>query len=279
MENLKVTLKRFFSNKNTVSIICGVLAILVLYIGYNIRIKSLTDPISVPYALNTINPGEQITSGDVGTTNVPKSMIKGSVITTASSVIGKYANADSVIPQGSLFYSRSVVSKESLPGVQAYDYPEGHVLVNLDVNMSTTYGNLVYPGNYIDIYLKAVNKIDEENITSDTKDMIMVGKLIENVKVLAVVDANGDNVFSNLEQKGSPAMVLFAVPEEYHILLRKAMYLRTYEATLIPVPTKESLKTEPGEVAISSENLKNFINKVTVWDDSYQLEDTPLVTE
>ena len=121
MENLKVTLKRFFSNKNTVTIICGILAILVLYIGYNIRIKSLTDPIAIPYALNTIDPGTQITSSDVGVVNVPKSMIKGSVITSASAVIGKYAQRDSVIPQGSLFYSRSVVDKDSLPGVEAYD--------------------------------------------------------------------------------------------------------------------------------------------------------------
>ena len=274
-----MTLKRFFSNKNTVTIMCGILAILVLYVAYNARIKSLTDPIAIPYAINTINPGTQITSADVGVVNVPKSMIRGSVLTSASAVIGKYVQKDSIIPQGSLFYTRCVVDKASLPGVDAYDYPDGHVLVNMDVTMSTTYGNLVYPENYIDIYLKAVNKIDEENITSETKDMIMVGKLIENVKVLAVVDANGDNVFQNLDQKGTPAMVIFAVPEEYHILLRKAMYLRTYEATLIPVPTKESLKSEPGEVKVSSENLRNFINEVTVWDDSYDTNDTPLVTE
>lgn len=279
MENLKVTLKRFFTNKNTVTIMCGVLAILVLYFFYNARIKSLTDPIAVPYAINTIDPGTQITSADVGVVNVPKSMIRGSIYTSASNVIGKYVQKDSIVPQGSLFYTRCVVDKSSLPGVDSYDYPEGYVLVNMDVNMNTTYGNLVYPENYIDIYLKAVNKIDEENITSDTKDMIMVGKLIENVKVLAVVDANGDNVFENLDQKGTPAMIIFAVPEEYHILLRKAMYLRTYEATLIPVPTKESLKSEPGEVRVSSEKLKNFINEVTVWDDSYDLNDTPLVTE
>lgn len=279
MENLKVTLKRFFTNKNTVTIMCGILAILVLYIAYNARIKSLTDPIAVPYALNTIDPGTQITSADVGVVNVPKSMIRGSVLTSASAVIGKYAQRDTIIPQGSLFYTRAVVDRASLPGVDAYDYPDGYVLVNMDVNMNTTYGNLVYPENYIDIYLKAVNKIDEENITSDTKDMIMVGKLIENVKVLAVVDSNGDNVFENLDQKGTPAMIIFAVPEEYHILLRKAMYLRTYEATLIPVPTKESLKSEPGEVKVSSENLKNFINEVTVWDDSYDTNDAPLVTE
>lgn len=279
MENLKVTLKRFFTNKNTVTIMCGLLAILILYAFYNARIKKLTAPIAVPYAINTIDPGTQITSADVGVVNVPKAMIKGSVYIKAEDVFGKYAQMDTIIPQGSLFYKRAVVDKASLPGVDAYDYPDGYVLVNMDVNMSTTYGNLIYPENYIDIYLKAVNKIDEENITSDTKDMIMVGKLIENVKVLAVVDSNGDDVFQNLDQKGTPAMVIFAVPEEYHILLRKAMYLRTYEATLIPVPTKESLKSEPGEVKVSSENLKNFINEVTVWDDSYDTNDTPLVTE
>lgn len=279
MENLKVTLKRFFSNKNTVTILCGVLAILVLYFAYNTRIKRLTDPIALPYAINTLSPGVQITSADVGIVNVPKSMVKGSVLTAASNVIGKYVQKDSIIPKGSLFYTRCVVEKGSLPGVDSYDYQEGYVLVNMDVNMNTTYGNLVYPDNYIDIYLKAVNKIDEENITADTKDMIMVGKLIENVKVLAVLDANGENVFKNLEQKSSPSMIIFAVPEEYHILLRKAMYLRTYEATLIPVPTKESLKSEPGEVRVSSEKLKDFINKVTVWDDSYETDDTPLVTQ
>lgn len=279
MENLKVTLKRIISNKNTVTIICGVLAIIVLYTAYNMRIKSLTDPVIVPYAINTLSPGQLINSKDVGTISVPKSMIRGNIYGNASQVIGKYVQADSVVPAGSLFYTRSVVDASSLPGVEAYDYPEGNVLVNMEVNTSTTYGNLIYPNKYIDIYLKAVNKIDEENMTKDTKDMIMVGKLIENVKVLAVLDASGNNVFSNLEQKGTPAMIIFAVPEEYHILLRKAMYLRTYEATLIPVPTKESLKNEPGEVSISSEKLRKFINDVTIWDDSFIEQDTPLVTE
>jgi len=63
-------------------------------------------------------------------------------------------------------------------------------------------------------------------------------------------------------------MIIFAVPEEYHILLRKASFLRAYDTSLIPVPTDESLKEEPGEVKISSEDLKNFINSVTVWTDT-----------
>lgn len=266
--NFSITVKKFLTNKNTVTFIGVAVAIVVLYAGYNYRIKKAINPITVPYATKTINPKTKITSDMIGSIEVPPAMLKGNAITDVSKIVGKYVRADTIIPQGSLFYGSIVVSKSDLPDSIIYDYPEGYVLVNMSVNTTTTYGNKVYPGNYIDIYLKAVNKIDEDNMTSDTKDKIMVGKLLENIKVIDVVDANGDSVFENLEDIKVPSQIIFAVPEEYHILLRKAMYLRTYEVTLIPVPTAESLKENPGEVAISSEALKEFINKVTVWDAS-----------
>ncbi len=266
--NFSITVKKFLTNKNTVTFIGVAVAIVVLYAGYNYRIKKAINPITVPYATKAINPKTKITSDMIGSIEVPPAMLKGNAITDVSKIVGKYVRADTIIPQGSLFYGSIVVSKSDLPDSIIYDYPEGYVLVNMSVNTTTTYGNKVYPGNYIDIYLKAVNKIDEDNMTSDTKDKIMVGKLLENVKVIDVVDANGDSVFENLEDIKVPSQIIFAVPEEYHILLRKAMYLRTYEVTLIPVPTAESLKENPGEVAISSEALKEFINKVTVWDAS-----------
>lgn len=276
--NMSITIKRFFTNKNTVTIVGVLAAIVVLYIGYNYRVKSAINPITVPYATKTIDPKTKITSDMIGSIEVPPAMLKGNAITDVSKIIGKYVRADTIIPQGSLFYGNVVVSKSDLPDSIIYDYPEGYVLVNMSVTTATTYGNKIYPNNYIDIYVKAVNKIDEENMTSDTKDKIMVGKLLENVKVIDVVDANGDSVFENLEDVKTPSQIIFAVPEEYHILLRKAMYLRTYEVTLIPVPTAESLKENPGEVAISNESLKDFINKVTIWDASITENDDGTIT-
>lgn len=264
--NFAMTIKKFLTNKNTVTIVGVLLAVVILYVGYNYRIKAAINPITVPYAKQTIAPRTKITSDMIGSIQVPPAMLKGKAITEVSKIVGKYVRADSIIPEGSLFYGDIVVSASDLPDSIIYDYQEGHVLVNMAVNTENTYGNKVFPGNYIDIYLKAVNKIDEENITSSTEDKIMVGKLLENVKVIDVVDSNGDSVFENMEDVKTPAQIIFAVPEEYHILLRKAMYLRTYEVTLIPVPTAESLKENPGEVAISNTALKDFINKVTVWD-------------
>ena len=264
--NFSMTIKKFLTNKNTVTLVGVLLAIVILYVGYNYRVKSAINPIRVPYAKQTINPKTKITSDMIGSIEVPPSMLKGKAITDVSKIVGKYVSADTIIPEGSLFYSAAVKSASEMPDSIIYNYPDGWVLVNMSVNTTNTYGNKIFPGNYIDIYVKAVNKIDEDNMTSETKDKIMVGKLLENVKVIDVVDANGDSVFENLEDIKTPSQIIFAVPEEYHILLRKAMYLRTYEVTLIPVPTAESLKENPGEVTISNEALKNFINKVTVWD-------------
>ena len=96
----------------------------------------------------------------------------------------------------------------------------------------------------------------------------MLGKLLQNVKVIAVKDSEGNPVFANLDEKRQPAMIIFALPEEYYILLKKAEYLRSYDSTLIPVPTNESLKEKQGKISVSSNDLKNWINNVTVWTDN-----------
>ena len=262
MNNLFVGIKKFLTNKNTVTVVGVIIAIIVLYVGYNMRINQAITPVTVPYALEEINPRTQITEDMIGTMEIPNSMVNDNIITNSADIIDMYSNGDSVIPEGSLFYRRSVVSREQLPDSIILDYPKGYVLYNLDVDMASTYSNSIYPGNYIDIYLKVQNAENAEG-TIVTDDRIMVGKLLSNVKVIAVFDSSGNNVFANLEEKTVPAQIIFAIPEEYHILLRKASFLRAYESEIIPVPTAESLEDEPGDVELSSEDLRNFINNVT----------------
>ena len=83
--------------------------------------------------------------------------------------------------------------------------------------------------------------------------------------MLAVRDSNGKAVFQNIDEGRVPAMVIFAVPEEYYLLLKKAEFMRTFETSLIVVPTNESLKDEPGALEISSDTLKNWINTNTAY--------------
>ena len=203
----------------------------------------------------------------ISTRQVPPSMLEGDVITNMGEIIDKYSAADVVIPEGSLFYKRAVVEKEQLPANIILQYPKGYVLYNLSVTTESTYGNSVYPGNYIDIYLKAVNKLTDDQIAQGASgaDRIMLGKLLSNIEVLAVKASDGSPVFQNIDEGKSPAMVVFAVPEEYYILLKKAEFMRSFDTTLILVPTNESLKDEPADLEVSSEDLVNWINTNTVW--------------
>ena len=268
MGSLTNGLKKFLQNKNTVTIVGVILAIFVLYFAYTMRIKKAINPIVVPYAVEQINAGTQITESMIDSRSVPPSMLVGEVITNKGEIVDKYAAADTVIPEGSLFYRRAVVEKEQLPANIILDYPKGYVLYNLNVDTNSTYGNSVYPGNFIDIYLKAVNKIDENDkqaLLSDDADKIMYAKLISNIEILAVKDSSGRPVFQNIDEGRVPSMIIFAVPEEYYILLKKASYMRSYETTIDLVPTNESLKDEPDSLQISSEQLKEWINTHTAW--------------
>jgi Flp pilus assembly protein CpaB len=268
MGNLGTGLKKFLQNKNTVTVLGVVLAIVILYVAYNMRVKSAINPINVPYALQQIAPGTQITSDMVGTRAVPPSMLEGDVIRNQGDVIDKYSNEDTLIPKGSLFYTRQVVEKEQLNANIILEYPKGYVLYNLSVNSQSTYGNSIYPGNYIDIYLKAVNKYAEGVNVGEDADKVMLGKLLANIKVLAVKDSSGAAVFSNKDEQRAPAMVVFALPEEYYLLLKKAEFMRTFDTTLIPVPTNESLKDEPGELQLSSDTLKGWIEERTAYNET-----------
>ena len=268
MGNLVTNFKKFLQNKNTVTVVGVVVAIIILYFAYTMRINSAIHPINVPYAAEQIKAGTQITESMISTKQVPPSMLDGDVILNVGEIIDKYSAADTVIPKGSLFYKRTVVEKEQLPGNIILDYPKNYVLYNLPVTTSSTYGNSVFPGNYVDIWLKAMVKMnDEESSTNREADRVMYGKLISNVKVLAVKDSSGQAVFQNMDENRTPAMIVFALPQEYYVLLSKASYMRTYSTEINLVPTNEGNKDEPGDVTISSEDLKEWINKNTAWTD------------
>lgn len=267
MGNLIAGFKKIIVNKNTVTILGVILSLGILLFCYRMRINASIKPIKVPYAKTQIVSGIQITEDMVGITEVPPSMLEGDVLYDRASVIDKYSNADTTIPEGSLFYKRTVVEKDDLPANVILDYPSGYVLYNLPVTTESSYGNSIYPGNYIDIYLKVETLLEGDQAPS-RDDKVMLGKLLSNVKIIAVRDQDGLPVFENPDETRTPAMVIFALPEEYYILLKKAEYLRTYDSKLLPVPTNESMKAEPGELEATSEALKEWINRVTIWTEN-----------
>lgn len=254
MNNLKASMRKFLGNKNTVTILGVIICLIILYFGYNYRINSQVELVQVPYAKETIQPRTYITEDMIGYMNVPKSFLVGKYYTNGRNIVGKYSNYNTIIAKGSIFYNDLVISKEDLPDSAFQNVPEGYTLINYPVTISSTYANSMAPGSYINIYYKSLNDDGE----------VMFGKFISNIEVLDIKDSSGRHVFENSEETRTPAYMLFAVPEETHLLLRKALYLNEYDVELLLIPNTATL-TENDKVTVSSLQIEEFINSKTAF--------------
>ena len=253
MNNIIISVKRFFKNKNTVTILGVLVIITLLYFGYTSTINSATKPMQIPVARQTIQPRTEITADMLTVIDVPSIAVTSNVITSRSAILGRYTNVNSVIPAGSMFYKETITTKENLPDSAFVEVKEGEAVYNFPVDLESTYGNSIFPGNNIDIYMKAENEAGQ----------VMVGRLLENVSVLAVKDNRGRHVFENTDEERTPAYLIFGVREDIYILLKKASYMRSYSVELFPVIHGGTVNVE-GATEVSTQYLKDFITAHTV---------------
>lgn len=251
MNSVLIGVKRFFKNKNTVTIFAVILCLVIIYWAYWWRINKATEPRMVPYATRTLEPRTLITADMVGTRKVPGKTITANVITESSLIIGKYVSNDAEIPADSMFYNDTLKTWDELPSSLYEDIPDGNTIVALPVTIETTYGNSIFTGNYIDLYFSGY----------DDDGKLLIGKFIESIKVLAVTDSNYNNIFEKSTNVEKPKYLIFSVPEDMHLLLRKALYTN---GTLIPVPRNADYSNNPKETRISSTYLKELILSRTV---------------
>ncbi len=265
MNNLIITLKRFFQNKNTVTILGVIVIIGILYFGYNSQIEKQVRPVrNIPVANQDIQPRTLITEEMITYVDIAPIVLQGNVITESNFVVGMYTNYNTVVPKGSMFYTNVLVKKEELPDAAFEKIKEGEVVVKMDVDINTTYGNSIFPGNKIDIYMKA----------ETLEGQLMVGKLFENVEVIAVKDSNGNHVFENTTDTRTPSTLIFGLIPEYNILFLKAKYLSVRSVELFPVPHGGAV-VQPGATQVSSQNLKEFINAHSTPNDELIETETP----
>ena len=138
-------------------------------------------------------------------------------------------------------------------------------MINYPVTIASTYANSMAPGSHINIYYKSLNDDGE----------VMFGKFISNIEVLDVKDSSGRHVFENSDEARTPAYMLFAVPEETHLLLRKALYLTDYDVELLLIPNTATL-SEDQKVTVSSLQIEEFINSKTAF---VSVDDLPQVSD
>jgi hypothetical protein len=253
MNNFMVSARRIITNKNTVTIVGVIVILAILYMGYNSTINNAVNPVKVPVAANLIGPQTEITVEDVKWIEVPSISKPSNVILQESQIVGKYTDINATIPEGSMFYADVLVEKDDLPGTWltklkadvngVIDTP-----AYINVNVVSTYGNSIQPDDYIDLYMKA----------QDESKLIMYGKLLENVQILAVKDSSGEDVFSGSDSDATPSYLYFGLSEELYVLYTKALYLEREGVELVVVP-HGGVVPVTGDVLVSSEYLKDYI--------------------
>lgn len=253
MSNILVSLKKFFTNKNTVTVLGVIIILALLYWGYNTTITNETKPMRIPVATQTIQPRTLITDDMITYISVPGAAVSSNVKRTANSIVGMYTDVNTVIPAGSMFYSDVLITKEELPDSAFTAVKDGERPYAMAVTTANTYGNSIFPGNVIDVFMKA----------TDENGQIMVGRLLAQVEVLAVKDAQGNNVFEDRSESRTPATLLFGVPQDVYVLLKKAEYLKSFGVELFPVPYGGTAPIV-GDLTVDREELVEFIDANTV---------------
>lgn len=250
MGNLLVPFKKFLSNKNTITILGVLLGVVVLYLGYNWRVTKSVQPVKVPLATSTMIAGTKITEQNIGYTQVPKDMISGmgNLVTDIRRISGMLVSYDSKIPQNGFFFSENLITEEEMPDSVFSNIPDGYTIYAMKVNNDDTYGNSIFPDDSIDLYLSSKMEDDE--------DKLLYGRLLKSIRVLAVKDKDGRNVFADKDNPSEASILLFAVPENLFLLLKKAEKLGI---DIEPIPRNESYSINAAATELTSDELQSFI--------------------
>ena len=245
---MKGNIKSFLLSKNTVTLLITIIAIVVIYFIYDNKVKQAVVLVNVPIAKVTINTREQITSDVIYYVKMPRNVVNDfeNIELNANNIIGKLVNYRSTIEKNSFFFSEQLTTKEEINDPSIANIPDGDTVFTLPVNLATTLGNSIYPGNYIDLYLAGTY--------DDGK--VLYGKFVESIQVLDVKDSNGQHVFESTTENRIPSNLLFAVPDELHQLLEKTKLYST-NVTIVPVLRNKSYVG--GETKIASTFLESWI--------------------
>lgn len=259
VDALKTNVKRFFSNPNTLTFLLVIGLIVVVYFVYSYMVSRAVQPVTLPYATEKIGAKTEITSDMVGTVKLSGNFVTSSgqgLIQSKMLIVGKYVGEGYQIPENSFFYTETLIDEKTADKTTVSDAPDGYTVFDLDVNFHSTYGCSIMPGNYIDLFFKAV----------DDDGLLMYDLFIESMKVTKVVDKDGNDVFaSTADAEPKPAKLYFIVPSEYHSLLRKATLIPTNNIEIIPVPRNAGYSENPKETSIVNEEIENFILSKSVY--------------
>lgn len=238
MQSTIVKIQRFISNRTTVAILCLVAGFAVLWIGYNSRVRSKINPVTVPSARVMLPARHIITAEDIEYIQVNSDVFAeaDNLIEDVTEIVGKEVTYGNNISAHSLFYKEDITEPSYSPDHVLSDIQDGYTVFSLTVNLLSTYGGQIKRGNYIDLYFQG---------TDSNTNKIIYGNLVQSIRVLDVRDGEGVSLENSKE--GEPSELLFAVPDNLFALLVRAQQF----GELVPIPHNNNYTTNPGATRVA----------------------------
>lgn len=260
VDEIKTHLKRFISNPNTLTFLLVIALIVVVYFIYNGMVNRAISPATIPYSTQVIKEKTKIINDMIGSVRISGTFITSSgegLLQSRGQIIDKWVAEGYQIPIHSFFYNDAITNVSPSEANDFSDIPDDYTIYRLPVTFHSTYGCSIMPGNYIDIYFKAV----------DDTNKIIYEQFIKSIQVLKVVDKEGYNVFTSTEDDDTPkpAYLLFAVPLEYFELLQTANLIKSNNIELVPVPRNAGYSENPEPTSIANEAIEQFILSKSVY--------------
>lgn len=242
---------RFFKNKNTVTVIGIIVIVAMLWLVYNYQLQKNVKPVSVPVAATTIQPRTQITADMITYVDVPESYISENAIRDSKQIIDMYAHYNTLIPAGSMFYNEAITTEQTMPNYILSLLKEGEMAISYNLGAAEDKGYGIMPGEKIDLYM---------NVTTE-EGSVMLGKLVENIEVLAVQDSNGNNVYEVNDGSRTPEYLIFGLQEDLYLLLKRSEYL---DVSFFPVQHGKWKDDENAQINLTTQELIDYIKARTV---------------
>ncbi|MEA5027143.1 MAG: hypothetical protein VB012_05770 [Erysipelotrichaceae bacterium] len=170
-----------------VIVFIAVMVAVTNYLIYPSFINQQLKLTEVPVARVSLPPNTIITSDDIDYITFPIDALPTSVY-SGDEIIGMFTKADTTLVKGSLFYKDAIDSQGAVIGSQAGQLKDDEIAYPLNIDQNSGVKNLLRAGQYIEIYFESAKPL--------LNNQIVIGKLLEHIRIIDVVRSTANDVTS-----------------------------------------------------------------------------------
>ncbi len=235
-------------SKQLITLVLTIILAIVCIITYDKALKDVQQLVVVPVAKKTLHSRVVIHEDDIEFIEVPKNIVLDNVILEKEQLIGLYVKPYHAISKQSLFYKELIVDEKTMNDATLFSLDENEIAISIDADVKSSYANSILVGHMIDLYY--LGKVKEGN---SQKDLVMVGELVKNARVIAVKDKEGQSIEGDLSLKTEVIVVALKQEDAHLVEIAKSL------GKVSPMISYDNLNQKSLSQYYDSTKIKNIL--------------------